>query len=39
MSWLTDKGIPVLPKPFEVDDLYDVVGQALEQRVKKTEDG
>jgi CheY-like chemotaxis protein len=39
MSWLAEQQIPVLPKPFEVDDLYDVVGQALEQHLKKTEDG
>lgn len=31
-DWLNTRGIDVLPKPFDIDDLYKRIDQALKQR-------
>lgn len=33
-GWLAERGIPVLEKPFEIDDLYQVLDLALEDAMK-----
>jgi CheY-like chemotaxis protein len=33
-EWLGEQGVGILPKPFDLDDLYETVEEALEGRVK-----
>jgi CheY-like chemotaxis protein len=35
-DWLHEKGISILPKPFDIDDLYQSVALALDRRLSET---
>lgn len=35
-DWLHEKGISILPKPFDIDDLYRSVETALDRRLSET---
>jgi CheY-like chemotaxis protein len=38
-AWLTERGIPVLAKPFEIDELYEILELAMNRTMKGPQPG
>jgi CheY-like chemotaxis protein len=36
-AWLTERGIPVLAKPFEIDGLYEILELAMQRTMKRSQ--